>query len=73
MTTGEKNEINSILRECFRYFVQNNMIRQSDELKMMYYIRDKIALRVTETSSYAGALDRVETVLERSRTELSDI
>lgn len=73
MTTGEKNEINAVLRECFRYFVQNNMIRQSDELKMMYYIRDKIALRVTETSSYGEALTRTETVLEKQRTELSDM
>lgn len=74
MTTGDKNEINAILRECFHYFAQNNMIRGSDELKMMYYIRDKIALRVTETSSFGGAFDRVpDNIKDSGRTELVDI
>lgn len=74
MTTGEKNEINAILRECFHYFAQNNMIRGSDEIKMMYYVRDKIALRITETSSFGGAFDRTPTSMrEVGRAELSDI
>lgn len=59
MTANEKNELNAILRECFRYFVQNNMIQASNELKMMYYIRDKVNLRIADTSSYGGAFQRL--------------
>lgn len=74
MTGAEKNEINAILKESFRYFVQNNYIHPSNELKMMYYIRDKINLRVAETSSFGQGFGRKpDNISEYGKNELSDM
>ena len=74
MTQAEKNEVNAILLESFRYFVYQHYIPESYADKMRYYIRDKIYLRIADTSTYTGAFERVpDNIGEVGRTELSDI